>query len=95
MNEDLLFAYSLQDGDFVQWVMRSPPLLLDRVIKALVILARLDGSSQFADLLACRDAAHTLYTIACEGGFDDVASVFLMQYDFFSRALLPFSDERA
>src|SRR2546425_1171184 len=62
MNEDMLFAYSLQNGDFVQWVVKSP-LLVDRVVRALVTLHRLDGSSELADLLACRDAAQTMYMI--------------------------------
>ena len=94
MNEDLLFAYLRQDGDFVQWVLQSP-LLLDRVIKALVTIHRLDGSSQLPDLFACRDAAQTMYTIAREGGFEDVATIFSLQYDLFSRAVLPFFGEEA
>lgn len=93
MNEDLLFAYLQQDGDFVQWIMQDP-LLVDRVVTALVTLHHLDGSCQLADLVACRDAAQSMQMVAHEGGFNDVATVFSLQYDHFSRALLPFSDER-
>jgi hypothetical protein len=89
MNEDLLFAYLQQDGDFVQWIIQYP-VLVDRVATALVTLHHLDGSSQLTDLLACRDAALSMQMIAREGGFEDVAAVFSEQYDLFSRAVLPF-----
>ena len=94
MNEDLLFAYFQQDGDFVQWIMQYP-VLLDRVITALVTLHNLDGSSYLSDLVACRDAALTLHMIALEGGFDDVAAVFCLEYDQLARAVLSFFGEVA
>ena len=89
MNEQLLFAYLQEHGDFAEWVAQYP-LLADRVVNALITLNDLNGSSQLTDLLACRDAALTLHMIALEGGFDDVAAVFCMQYDQLAWAVLPF-----
>jgi hypothetical protein len=94
MDEDLLFACLQQDGDFIQWILQFP-LLLDQVTGALVSLCRLDGSLQLTDLLTCRDAAQTIYMIAREGGFEDVATIFSLQYELFSRAVLPFFGEEA
>ncbi|HEY4035198.1 MAG TPA: hypothetical protein VGL94_14655 [Ktedonobacteraceae bacterium] len=94
MNEDLLFAYLQEHAPFAEWVAQYP-LLADRVACALITLNNLNGSSYFSDLLACRDAALVMHMIAREGGFDDVASVFAMQYDQFARAVLPFFGEVA
>jgi hypothetical protein len=94
MNEDLLFAYLQEHAPFAEWIAKSP-LLADLVVSALITLNNLHGSSRMADLLACRDAAQVMHMIAREGGFDDVAWVFSMQYDQFARAVLPFFGEVA
>ena len=94
MNEQVLFAYLQEHGPFAEWVTQYP-LLADRVVSALITLNHLNGSSQLADLLACRDAAQVMQMIAREGGFDEVASVFFMQYDQLARAVLPYFGEVA
>jgi hypothetical protein len=94
MNEELLFAYLQEYAPFAEWVAHYP-LLADRVVSALITLNNLNGSPHLTDLLACRDAAQTMHMITRSGGFDDVASVFSMQYDQFSRAVLPFFGEVA
>ncbi len=94
MNEELLFAYLQEHAPFAEWVVQYP-LLADRVMSALITLNNLNGSSQLADLLACRDAAQVLHMIAREGRFDEVALIFSMQYDQLARAVLPFFGEVA
>lgn len=90
MNDPFLFAYLQEHGDFAEWAAKSP-VLADRVARALITLGNLDRSLERADLLLCRDAALSLHTIAREGGFYDVAAVFSLLSDQFSRALLPFT----
>jgi hypothetical protein len=92
MNEQVLFAYLQEHGDFAEWVALYP-LLADRVVSALITLNDLNGSLQLVDLLACRDAALSLHMVALEGRFDDVAAVFCLQYDQLARAVLPFFGE--
>ncbi len=94
MNEEVLFAYLQEHAPFAEWVAQYP-LLAYRVVIALITLNNLNGSSHLTDLLACRDAALTLHMIALEGGFDDVAAVFSLQYDQLARAVLPFFGEVA
>ena len=94
MNEQMLFAYLQEHGPFAEWVVLSP-LLADRVVTALITLNHLNGSSVLSDLPACRDAALSLQMIARSGGFDEVASVFSIQYDQFARAVLPFLSDVA
>ncbi len=94
MNEKVLFAYLQEHGPFAEWVALHP-LLADRVVVALITLNELNGSPHLADLLACRDAAQVMHMIAREGGFDEVAAVFSMQYDQLARAVLPFFGEVA
>ena len=94
MNEQLLFAYLQEHAPFAEWVTQYP-LLADRVVSALITLNDLNGSLHLTDLLACRDAAQVLHMIAREGGFDEVAAVFCLQYDQLARAVLPFFGEVA
>ncbi len=94
MNEEVLFAYLQEHAPFAEWVVQYP-LLADRVVGAFITLNNLNGSSQPTDLQACRNAALTLHMIALEGGFDDVAAVFCLQYDQLARAMLPFFGEVA
>ena len=89
MNEELLFSYLQQHGPFAEWVVQYP-LFADQVVSSLITLNNLHGSSKLSDLLACRDAAQAMHMIARCGGFDEVASVFSMQYDQLARAVLPF-----
>ena len=89
MDEALLLAYLQQHGPFAQWV-EGYPLLANQVVSSLITLNTSCGSSTLSDLLACRDAALTLHSIARSGGFDDVAAVFSLQYDQLARAVLPF-----
>ena len=84
----------LEHAPFAEWVALYP-LLADRVVSALITLNNLNGSLHLADLLAYRDAAQVMHMIAREGGFDEVASVFAMQYDQLARAVLPFFGEVA
>jgi hypothetical protein len=94
MNGDLLFAYLQEHTPFAEWVIQYP-LLADQVVHSLITLNTLSESPHLTDLLACRDAALVMHMIAREGKFDDVASVFAMQYDQFARAVLPFFGEVA
>ncbi len=81
-----LAAY-LADGDaFSLWVVQFPELAA-HVEQCLQTAERTRSSTVPGDLCAGRDALHSLYQVACQGGFEEVASLFYHCYEWYGHTL--------
>ncbi len=78
-------AWVPESGAFCQWIVQDA----HRAGQALAALRILDQeASTVLDLVAVRDAAHTLVLLAYEGGFGQVAWFYAGVYDKYCLMLL-------
>jgi hypothetical protein len=87
MEKELFFA-AHNENDAFNAYLEHFPALAETVVQQVAIVERVGDSMKLPDLLAGRSAMALLHTIACEGGFQALSSLFYLSYEWYCRSLL-------